>query len=300
MCSLTREAEHNRTSPIRSAIEREAAKSDQERAEDIVYTINHAAACTTLDTLNTPVEMLSQKYFGTKISTTYCVGCATGEHAIGFHGDKDTVMKRGQRWIVAEWVGDWLGVVPTIAMQRYAPGVMAAIGQASTYVAGPAFRWGADRSAIRWGNEHGLAADDAQVKQHADEIYAHEIEHLPQAIVWAAFSTPICLATLRAQGDKYTLASNLTAKLMGVSTSFFGILGARAAAPDTMSKWDEWAGKNVVTPITKVIADTIGIERPTVDKVLTRIDEKKQHRPVPASHSERLLQSPKDFAQTAL
>ncbi len=254
----------------------EASKLPEQRAEDIAYTINHALACTTLDTLNTPVEMLSQKYLGKKISISYCPSCATGEHEQGYHKDADSTLKRGGRWLAAEWAGDWLGVIPTVAMQRFAPGLMDGIGHGLSYIAGPVFRYGAERSGQAWAQQHGYAADSPQAKARAEEIYHHEITHLPQAAVWTVASTGICLGTLRALGDNYTLASNAAAKLIGASASIAGVLGTRALAPETARSWDRWTSRNIYIPATKIVSGTVGVDGSVVERMAQKQEQFRQ------------------------
>lgn len=253
-----------------SAWAREQAKSPRAKAEDIAYTINHALACTTLDTLNTPVEVLTQKYLGRKFSISICPGCLSGEHHGSFHGTPEGFIKPAARWLVAEWAGDWLGVIPTVAAQRFAPGAMETLGQALAYVAGPVFRFGANRSAASWALEQGIAPDGPTAHLRADEMYHHEIKHLPQAAVWTVASTALCLGVLRLMGDKSPLAINAASKLIGASVSIAGVLGTRALAPNTARAWDSWTSRNIYLPLTKKMGSGIGIESQDVDQMANK------------------------------
>lgn len=248
-----------------TAWEREQQKSSHAKAQDIAYTINHALACTALDTLNTPVEVLSQRYLGRKFSISFCPGCATNSHAPEFHGKADSALTSTGRWLVAEYAGDWLGVIPTVTMQRYAPGVMEGIGRTLSYVLGPVFRYGANRSAGAWALEQGISPEGETAKFRANEIYQHELKHLPQAAVWTVASTALCLGTLRLMGDTHSLGVNAASKLIGASTSILGVLGTRAMAPDLARNWDSWPSRNLYLPLTKVVGRTIGIEEKDVD-----------------------------------
>lgn len=259
--------------PAQTAWQREQGKTARARAEDIAYTINHAIACTTLDTLNTPVEVLTQKYLGRKLSISICPGCLSGEHGGGFHGIEEGWAKPAARWLAAEWAGDWLGVIPTVAMQRYAPGVMEGIGRGLTYALGPVFRYGATRSAGNWALENGISPEGETAKLRADEIYRHEMKHLPQAAMWTVFSTALCLGGLKLLGDKNSLAVNAASKLTGASVSIIGVLGTRAMFPDTARSWDSWTGRNVYLPLTKVLGGTIGIDAKDVDHMAEKEHE---------------------------
>lgn len=256
-----------------TAWQREQGKSSRAKAEDIAYTINHALACTTLDTLNTPVEVLTQKYLGRKLSISICPGCLSGEHEQGLHGVDEGYLKPAARWLAAEWAGDWLGVIPTVAMQRFAPGVMEQIGRGLTYVMGPIFRYGANRSAANWALEQGISPEGEAAKLRAQEIYRHEMKHLPQAAVWTVSSTALCLAGLRLLGDTNTLAVNAASKLTGASVSIVGVLGTRAMFPQTARSWDSFTSRNLYLPLTKVFGSTIGVDSKDVDQMADKEHE---------------------------
>ncbi len=247
----------------------EAHKDATVKGEDWVYVANHAAACTILDVANTPFELATKAIFNKAIPISFCGGCATGKHDTGlFSKDHESVALQAGRWIAAEQIGDWGGAIPTVMLQRYAPNVMNGIGRALTYVVGDAFRSGAERSACNWGAENGLAEDAVEIKQRADEIYSHEIKHIAQAFVWTGFSMGITLASLKVMGDDTPLAVNAAAKMVGMSTSFIGVLGTRALAPEKAQQWDKWGSENIAAPFTRIFGGAFGIENSTVDKVL--------------------------------
>jgi hypothetical protein len=228
-------------------------------SENIAYTINHALACTTLDMLNTPVAMASQKYLGRKITLSYCPSCANGEHKKGYHASNDALSLRARRWLFAELAGDWGAILPTIAMQRYAPTTMLHIGKGLTYLLGDVFLYGATRTAKRWAKEQGLSPDDPRVETYKNNLYNHEIKHLPQAAVWTTTSTALTLGALRLQNDPYTFSSNATAKMIGASSSILGVLTARALMPKTVQSWDNWTNQNIFLPSTTWIGNKTGL-----------------------------------------
>lgn len=233
------------------------------------YLSNHVVACTAGDFLNTPIELITKHYLNKKISVSYCGKCVSGEHKTGlFSADHENIALQAGRWLVAEQIGDWGGAVPTLMLQHYAPQFMDGIGRISTYIVGDAFRSGADNSAKKWGAENGLAKDAPEIKQRADEVYSHEMKHVSLAVVWTGFSTAIALASLKVMGDDTPLAVNAAAKLAGISTSFLGVLGTRAFAPEAAQKWDKWGSEHIFTPATRVLGDVFGIEQATVDNVL--------------------------------
>jgi hypothetical protein len=248
----------------------ETEKSEIAKGEDWIYMLNHAFACITTDVLNTPFEILTKNLLGQEISISQCPACQTGDHQEGAFGIRhNNIVFDTGRWIVAENIGDIGGIIPTLMLQRHAPQVMNGIGQALTYVMGDAFRFGAEHSANGWAARMGLDKNSPEVEARADEIYKHEIKHISQAFVWGAFSTAITVGTLKAMGDESPTQAILAAKLVGMSTSFFGLLGARAAFPDAAQQWDRWASEHIATPLTQIIGGAFGVEKSTIDKVIS-------------------------------
>jgi hypothetical protein len=253
---------------------REQQKSATERGEDLVYIINHAAACTGLDVANTPIEMLTQRYLNKKISVSHCAGCAVGKHDKGiFSADHESMAKQAGRWVAAEVFSDWAGAIPTVLMQRHAPAVMEGIGNLLTYATGDYFYAGATKDAKNWGWKHGFDEDSQEVKGRTKELYQHEMKHIAQAFVWTGFSTAICLGALKAMGDNTPILVNLSSKVVGVSSSFLGVLGTRAFCPENARKWDGWASEHIATPLTKIVSTSLGIQGTVVDDVLKQQDD---------------------------
>jgi hypothetical protein len=262
--------EHNVINDSRTI---EAEKTAIEKGEDWIYMLNHAFACITTDFLNTPFELLTKNLLGKEISISQCPACQTGEHKEGMFGIRhNNVVFDAGRWIVAENIGDVGGILPTLMMQRHAPQVMNGIGQALTYVMGDAFKWGAKHSANGWADRMGIDKNAPEVRERADEIYSHEIKHIAQAFVWGAFSTAITVGALKAMNDETPTHAILAAKLVGMSTSFFGLLGARAAFPDAAQKWDRWGSEHIATPLTQIVGGAFGVEKATIEKVIQQKD----------------------------
>ena len=255
-----------------SAVQREKQKTAVERGEDGIYVVNHAAACTTLDILNTPIELLTQHYLNQKISVSHCQACALGQHDTDiFSADHtDGLGLKAARWVGAEIAGDWLGAIPTLWVQRHAPGVMEGISKALTYATGDYFYAGAEKDAQHWGRKQGFSVASDEVKGRTKELYQHEMKHISQAFVWTGFSTAIALGTLKLLGDDTALHVNALSKLAGVSTSFFGVLGSRAAFPEKARSWDRWASEHIATPITKIVTNGLGFEGKVVDNALQK------------------------------
>jgi hypothetical protein len=256
-------------SPPLTAREREQAKTAHEKAVEISGVIGHAAACTVNDTiLNTPVELLTKRFLGYGFSTTLCKQCQTGAHSASVtHQPGNGIVREAGLWIGSEIAGDAVGTLPVIWMQKHMPGAVDAFSRALTYLIGPVFHFGAEKEAVAWGIQHGLEKDSPEVRDRTKDVYVQQMQHATRATLWTGFSTAACLGFLRLGGDKTPVHINLIAKLVGVSTSFLGLVGMRGLFPGAMAQADEFGATHITTPLTKLIAGTVGIDGKTVDRM---------------------------------
>lgn len=251
--------------------EYEALKTKEERAEDIAYTINHALACTFTDWIDPVVGNFTQKYLGKRFS----VGCGHDHSQDGGHhhdcghdhshdGEKKNTFGK---WVLGELTGDFGAVPVTIAFQRFTPGLMSAMRNVMEPFAGPAFKFGANYSARSWANKNDIDPSSDVVKDKANDIYEHEMRHLPQAFVWTAASTAINIAVQRQLGNDGPLWHMLAGKLNGVAISTGAVVGGRAIMPQTARKWDQWTSNNIFLPVTKMVGKVAGINEEDVDRM---------------------------------
>lgn len=283
--------------------EREARKTSEERAEDIAYTINHALACTATDFIDPYVGNWTQKYLGRRFS----IGCghdhsqdhghdhgmscgpANKPHDHGahihlglpiiddhdhhncghdhHHHDRHAPDSHLTHWWLGEVIGDFGAVPVTIAFQRYAPGFMSGIRNLLEPVLGPFFKIGANMSARSWASKQGLGTQSDACKKKADEIYEHEVRHLPQALLWTASSIAINLTTQRLLGNTAPLWQLAAGKAAGASISAGLVVGGRALMPQTARQWDGWTSKNIFLPMTKVLGSWAGITEDDVNRM---------------------------------
>ncbi|MBY0354617.1 MAG: hypothetical protein K2Q12_02680 [Rickettsiales bacterium] len=242
----------NDTLPQQNASEREKAKTAQQRNEDMAYTINHAIACTVTDVIDPAIGDFTQKYLGKRIH----VGCKNPAHQ---HGPDNPVHRRWHWW-VGEVVGDFVAVPLTIAAQRYAPGVMHAVGKTMEIVLGPLYHWGAKRSARLWAKQNGFADDSPEYQARVREIYRHEVDHLPQAAVWTGSSIALNVLTQKLVGNHGPWWHIGLGKLAGASVSIGGVLGARAVMPETVRSLDQWTSGNLFLPATQAVGKIFGVD----------------------------------------
>jgi hypothetical protein len=282
--------------------EREECKTREERAEDIAYTINHALACTATDFIDPYVGNWTQKYLGRRFS----IGCGHDHnddkgHDHGMHcgpaenmhdhsshthlglpiiDDHDNHScghdhhKHGHtpdshltHWWLGEVIGDFGAVPVTIAFQRYAPGFMNGIRNVLEPVLGPIFKFGANLSARSWATKQGLSSESEACKKKADEIYEHEVRHLPQALLWTASSIAINLSTQKLLGNTAPLWQLAAGKAAGASISAGLVVSGRALMPQTARNWDGWTSKNVFLPMTKMLGSFAGITESDVERM---------------------------------
>lgn len=181
-----------------------------------------------------------------------------------------------KHWGIGETFGDVGGIAPTIYVQRHFPGFMHGLRQVLEPVAGWAYHNGAHRDAKRWGKRHGYAADAPEVKAKEESFYQHEMEHLPQAVVWNAFSIPIngavqaCTRLLEestALNSKEKVGKFLVTFAIGkgFGTLFSNgiLLGGRALAPKAFIGWDQWSSQHLLRPALRMA----GMDKDTADRM---------------------------------
>jgi hypothetical protein len=174
-----------------------------------------------------------------------------------------------KHWAIAEAVAD-VGAVPfTLAVDYTMPWFMNGIQAVAEPVLGPAFRWSSARYAKDWAHEHGIAPDAPEVKQKQDEMYQHEVSHLPHAFVWTgAAAAGNLIFQKKALGVTSPWSHLAAGKLAGSAGTLLTVLSLRTLAPKTVDRIDEWNTRHIAEPLTRRVSGLIGIDADTVDKVL--------------------------------
>lgn len=235
-------------------------------AESTAYTVNHGVACVTTDLIG--ASWLGMWLADKKMN----VGCG---HKLGW-------------WMLGEFTGDILAVLPAVATQRYAPAVMDGLQT----VLEPAFGWfykeGAMRSARKWIENTGIAKDSPEYKaaytQRVDELYKHEVEHLPHAALWTAYATGITGGLMQLFPETHadscidhnhrhkSFGQNLKVALIGKMISGAILLTARGVAPESARRWDRWASDTIYYPVTKGVSNLFGVDEAAVNRVKEKHD----------------------------
>ena len=268
-----------------SAAARERHKSMQQRAEDIIYTLNHTFTCLSL----TDFAIMPSLYavtggrIGHPLHHSHADACSAYQCADPEHATKKKLFtdlikqeaaeqesawkrfwKKAGHWMVGEAIGDVGGAAVTIGVQRLFPGFMEGMRSLIEPVAGGFFRRGATHAAHKWADKHGMDYNSDEVVNRAQELYDYEMRHLPQMGVWTVSSVLLHYGVMK-KLENITVADFTKQKVVGAAITAGLVFGARAFAPDKAHKWDETAGRHVVVPLTKKVGKLFGVEEHEVD-----------------------------------
>ncbi len=273
-------------------------KSDKQQfAEDLVYTINHAIVCGATDVLDPFIGNWTQQYLGRRfvLNPLHDIGHRL-EHQHGHHHGHDHHHHHGHdhhdhhdhhhdhhcdhhhgdpsvkgnlmHWVIGEAVGDISAVPFTLGLQYYAPGFMKGIQTVTEPVLGPVFRWSANRYGRRWAREQGFDEDSPEAKARADQIYHHEVEHLPHAFMWTGSAAGLNIATQRLVGNRPPIMHQAAGKAAGSVGTLITVLALRSFFPRSVQELDEKNAKYIAEPLTRWVSRQLGIDDETIEKVL--------------------------------
>ncbi len=280
-----------------SASARERQKDEMQRAEDIAYTINHSLYCTLTDFINPPINAATDGYLRWLIPGCGHDHSKDGAHPHHEHGEachhshEPQGMTRWEKFKNAsktafskerffeyakgEFIGDFGAVPVTIAAQRFFPSFMHGLRKISEPLMRPLFTFGVERSSKKWAKENGFATDSPEYEAHKREVYEHEMNHFPQAIVWTGASLGGNIAyQMHADKSPMSFQSKLALKsssvLSGVLVTAGMVVAARAFVPDTMRRIDRWTSRKIILPTTKAVGSLVGVDAQAVDRMAER------------------------------
>ncbi len=278
--------------------------SQSARAESIAYTLNHALACTFTDFIDPYFGNLTQRFIGRRVS----IGCGHDHskdthhhhnhhhHHDHHHGHEHRHHHQAEakwwQWVAGEFIGDFGAVPVTLAFERGMPKLMDNIRNVMEPVLGGYFRNGANRAAKKWAQSQGIAGDSSECQARAEEIYQHEVKHLPQALIWTASSISInLLAQKKLLGNPGPLWQLAVGKAVGASVSASLVVGARGMAPESARNWDRFTSKHLFLPATKAIGPLFGVDSDAVDRMAAR-----EMPPEETAWAERVQEKPVRYA----
>lgn len=260
----------------------ERSKSQPDKASEWAYTINHAISCGLTDVFIQPyvgkwvTDAIHHDRLPHGLHWLHAIfekhdhdDHPHGHGACDAHHDHEKLTLRNNlgHWFGAEAISDVLAVPLTVMTQRLFPGFMRGIRTVIEPVAGGFFRSGANRDARHWAERQADPVSAQSVVNKAEELYQYEMDHLPQAVMWNAFSIPMNVAAQKIMGSNLNWGTIAVGKTFGALVSNGMLIGGRALAPNAFHHWDRWSSRTVVTPTTKIVGKLFGISSETVDKV---------------------------------
>lgn len=283
--------------PHKTPAEIEKAKTAEQRAEDLAYTINHSLYCTLTDFVNPPINTATDGMLRWLIPGCGHDHSKDGGHHHHAHGaacthDHHHAAPAGTKWervkqsfkqsfskerfiqyAKGEFIGDFGAVPLTIGVQRMFPNFMNGVRKICEPVMRPIFNYGIERSSKQWAQKNNVEVDSPEYKEHVNAVYEHEMGHFPQAVVWTGFSLGLNIG-YQMHADKSThipfankLALKSSSVLSGVLVTAGMVVAARAFAPHKVREFDQWTSKNFILPATKTVGKAFGVNEEAVDRM---------------------------------
>ncbi len=242
-----------------TAADDERMKDSSARAGDVAYTINHALSCGTTDVFLQPIIAAT---FGVN------VGC---NHPGHHHPPEKLTFKafahEAGHYFKGEVIGDLVAVPLTIGVQRVFPYFMHGLRGIIEPAVGWAFRMGANHAAKGWAKQQNIT-DTALIDARAQQLYEHEVSHLPQAVVWNMFAYPIGAFGQKALGHGRSYPEVFKSKLVGGLVSNGLLIGSRMIFPAAAQRWDATLGESIYLPVTKKIGTLFGVDETATEAAL--------------------------------
>ena len=161
-------------------------------------------------------------------------------------------------------------MVPTLVMQRFAPGLMGTMRRGLESVFGGSFQRGSKKAAEKWADKNGLEHDSIECINRAQELYEYEVRHLPQMAVWTAASIGISYGVMRHLSPAMTLPEFARTKIVGAGVTAGLVVGARAFSPNAAHSWDQKVSEHIIVPTTKILGKPFGVKDEDVDRAVER------------------------------
>lgn len=259
-----------------------------------IYTLNHTLACTYYDipgpfiaaAFSTGIDRLKGKE---STGPWWRKAKEKHDHAHGHgHGhDHDHDHAKGslggafwdstKHWIVGEMAGDFGAILPTVAIQHYAPGFMGMLRKGLEPVFGPVFRRSANRAARQQATAFGMQADEATIKARADDIYEHEMAHLPLAFVWTPISAAINIAVQKnVMGSDHSWGNLITSKAATASLATGTVFAVRSLAPTQVQKFETGMNDKIITPAMQRVGKLVGMDEERIRDALDNSESPKE------------------------
>jgi hypothetical protein len=258
-----------------------ATSTSSQLAEDFSYTLNHSVYCMMTDFLN-PILGAAVDH---KIINWLFPGCGQNhihsdacQHPVPpLSATKWEKVKAATKqtfsgetlkhYFQGEFLGDFGAIPLTLGVQYLFPDFMRGLEKLAEPIARPIVQNSAERAAKSFAKKQGIAEGSEAYEAHKRDVYAYEMHHLPQAMMWTASSFGITTAYVTA-ADKTPMPLEKKLLIKGASVLFpavmtsVGVLVARTIAPNKMEAIDGWTNdtmeKYVVQPLHRMTHAVLG------------------------------------------
>ena len=268
---------HEQTAPF-SARERQQNKTAQDHLNDFAFLLTHFITCTVTDPLTGPVSEWAENHIDMSLNKQHGF-----QFSVNPFRDVPKEDETLTEWVLAEIIADMGSVPATMAVQHFAPEVMEAIRTPLEAVFGDMYEKSAEKAAVNWADKHHIRIASEEFLEYKQAHYEKEMAHAPQAFMWSALSIAANVAiqkmvlpavTNNTLGNDKPTSKLVASNIFGTAITGLIANGMRLAAPRTIDHVEhevgEFAEKKIVTPLTRIIGNTIGVER---DMVSAKQDE---------------------------
>lgn len=311
--------ETNTSAPKEAPLSPQEGKR-RERAERIAYILNHSIYCTFTDFFKPVINTFTDGYLSWLFP-----GCGhdhSGDDKHEHHHDdhhhhhhehkhdnrsrwargKDAARhsfskERLKTYVKGEFLGDFGAIPLSIWMQDLFPKLIPAIRSISEPVMGPVFRMGAKRSANKWAKANGVEIGSQAYHAKANALYAYEMHHFPQAVLWTANAFALNTA-YQMWADKShvafpkKLALKSSTVLSGMLITSGVVVGTRAMLPEKMHNLDQSNVQKAILPATKWVGKLFGVREEDMNRMLEK--EQSGHGHEVKTWGERIANKPQN------
>ena len=247
-----------------------------------IYAVNHTLACTFYDI---PVPFIAAAFSsgydrmrGKSASQPWWKKVKDSHHHV--HHDHDhqhdepatfhsAFWDRSKHWIKGEMAGDFGAILPTLAIQHYAPWLMDGLRKGLEPVFGPVFRRSCHRAAKQQAAAFGVKANQEVINARANALYEHEMAHLPLAFIWTPLSATINVTLQKmVLQDRLSWGNLILSKAVASVMSAGTVFSVRSLAPTHVQKFEAGLNTNVLTPAAQWAGKLAGMDKETIRHAL--------------------------------
>ncbi len=222
----------------------EQGKTIEQKNADWGYVLGHMVSCIMTD----PITPFASSLFQKKMTGTANIA----EHLEG------------------EFLGDIVAVPATIALQRFAPELMAGIRTIAEPILRPIYQNGALREAEAWAHQNRIDENSNAFEDFRQQQYEYEMSKVPLQLTWTMLSLGANVAAQKAIfHNQQNVGDVLSSVALGTGLTLALQTAGRAFAPKQMHSFDDFIAQKIVAPTTNIL----GMNRQTSpEKLATSIN----------------------------